>query len=148
VLIVRLLRTTTIPVAATPAAVSAPEPAAVEASPVVIDEARIDAAVASLSEFADAREQFRHSRESQRQFRERIAGRHVRWEGRIRHTLWPGTYRLVVDLDHAEDSVKLVPVSPEARRDARRIAAGARVEAEGVLMDDQSVHVTSVRETQ
>lgn len=108
-------------------------------------EARVESALGSLEAFAVAREAQVEAGQGRRRFSDYVAGRHVRWIGRFRHTLRPGTYRLIADPDHPNAAVRLVPASPEVKQVAKQIVVGSEVEVEGVLMDDQSLHVTLVR---
>jgi len=124
-------------------ATPAPAPGEVEDQATL--NARIDSALTSLDAFAAARGCFAESGLGRHRFSDYVAGRHVRWVGRLRHTLRPGSYRLVADPDHPDAAVRLVPASPDVKQDARQIIPGGQVEVEGVLMDDQSLHMTSLR---
>jgi hypothetical protein len=75
----------------------------------------------------------------------RLEGQEIRWTGTLKKSLIPGRYELMGEMWRKE-SIHLVPVTADAKDDIRRVESGAHVQIEGVLMDERSAHVVSVRE--
>jgi hypothetical protein len=99
--------------------------------------------VTSLDTFIAWRADHSHGKQS----RKSLEGRDIRWTGTLKKSLL-GRFDLVQDQLPAKGSIRLVPVTDDAKQDLRRLGTGARIEIEGVLMDDRNLHLVTVREIQ
>jgi hypothetical protein len=83
-----------------------------------------------------------------KQSRKALEGRDVRWTGTLKKSLIPGRYDLVQDVSQGKGSVRLLPATDDAKQDLRRLEPGVRVEIEGILMDERSLHLVTVHAAQ
>ena len=81
-----------------------------------------------------------------KQLKKFVEGQEIRWTGTLKKSAWPGRFDLMEDPSRGKESVRLVPVTADAKDDLRRIDTATRIEVDGVLMDEHSVHIVSVRE--
>ena len=75
-----------------------------------------------------------------------VAGTEVRWIGTLKKSAWPGRFELLEDPSRGTAYMRILPVTADAKQDVRWIASGARIDVDGVLMDERSLHAVSVRE--
>ena len=80
--------------------------------------------------------------------RKSVEGQEIRWTGKLKKSLIPGRFELTQADAQNRQSVRLEPVTADAKDDLRRLDSGALIEIDGVLMDERSLHVVSVREVQ
>jgi hypothetical protein len=102
-------------------------------------------ALSSLEAFDQARRSWGETKHDEKRFSEAVIGRRVRWQGHLRYSLKPGTFMLASDPSEANASVCLMPATAETKRQVRRIPPDTKVEVEGVLMDDQWLHLMRIR---
>jgi hypothetical protein len=126
---------------ATRRSVTAPSPVVV--SPALPPPAESFPDVTSLEGFIAWRADHAADHKHDKKF---LEAQEVRWTGTLKKSLIPGRFDLT-DESRGKASVRLLPVTADAKDDIRRLDSGARVRIEGVLMDEHSVHVVSVRES-
>jgi hypothetical protein len=105
----------------------------------------VSAALASLEAFSDARRSCAGSKSEKNRFAGLVTGRRVRWTGILRSSWRPGSFILVGGEPRTNASIRMMPATAEAREQVRQIPVNTTVEIEGVLMDDQWLHLLSVR---
>jgi hypothetical protein len=98
-------------------------------------------ALFSPEAFFDARQSWSGSRS----FAEVVAGKRVHWVGSLRPSWRPGTFNLVSADPDAIASIRMIPASARAKEQIKQIPANTTVEIEGVLRDDRSLHLLSIR---
>jgi len=79
------------------------------------------------------------------QARKLLEGRDVRWTGVLKKSLIPGRYELVEEVSGTKGSIRMIPVTDDAKEDLRKLGSGTNVVIEGVLMDEKSLHLVAVR---
>ena len=80
-------------------------------------------------------------------WREQVGGQRVQWIGYV-FTSPDGVPALASTSDRALPSIHLQTASRAAKSELRGIAEGAKVQIDGVLMDDQWLHVIHARRVQ
>jgi hypothetical protein len=128
---------------AAPASVSAL--AVPHAGPQVGGDEGGDSEVSSLNAFVESRDSGLADIRSRADFAARVAGRRIHWSGTLETSWAPGAFKLAANESRGAPFIYLRPASSKAKSELRRIAAGTRVEIEGVVMDDNAVHLLSVR---
>jgi hypothetical protein len=83
-----------------------------------------------------------------KQSRKTLEGQQIRWTGKLKKSFIPGRFELTQADSQDKQSVHLDPATADAKDDLRRLNSGALIEIDGVLMDERSLHVVSVREMQ
>ena len=104
----------------------------------------VTAALSSLESFSQARQSWGASRGEKKHFAELVTGSRVHWFGRLQSSWRPGTFNLVSG-DRSGLSIHMMPATDKAKQQARAIPENSSVEVEGVLMDDQWMHLVDVR---
>jgi|SRR5579859_5480637 len=128
------------PPVATPAPVIVSPPTFPQDSPG--PEVRPD--LTSLDAFAVWRANHRLTEQSRKQ----LEGRDIRWTGTLKKSFIPGRYDLAQLDSQGNQSVRMIPVTDDAKQDLGRLQSGAQIEIEGILMDEHSLHLVTVRELQ
>jgi hypothetical protein len=105
----------------------------------------VQSALSSVESFSQARQNCNATAAGKRQFTGQIAGRYVRWTGVLKHSLIQRSSTLIGTQANSRASIRLMPATDEVKRQLRSIESGSQVEIEGVLLDEQGVHVTNIR---
>ena len=101
-------------------------------------------ALSSLESFSQARQSWSSSHNEKKHFAELVIGRRVHWFGRLQSSWRPGTFYLISG-DRSGVSIHLMPATDKVKQQTRQIPENSSVEIEGVLMDDQWMHLVDVR---
>jgi hypothetical protein len=108
-------------------------------------DADVTSALFSLEAFSQARQSWAGSHSERNRFAELVTGRRVRWVGTLQSSWRPGAYNLVSSDRTANASIKMMPATAEAKQQVKQIAPNTPVQVEGVLMDDQWMHLLNVQ---
>ena len=104
----------------------------------------VTAALSSLESFSQARQSWGASRSEKRHFAELVTGSRVHWFGRLQSSWRPGTFNLISG-NRSGLSIHMMAATDKAKRQVTEIPENSSVEVEGVLMDDQWMHLVDVR---
>lgn len=102
-------------------------------------------ALSTLESFDQARQSWSQDKAERKRFADAVTGRRVHWTGRLRSSLRPGTFKLTSIDPQSSAIIRLMPATAEAKEQAKKIKSGTMVEIDGVMMDEQWVHMLSVR---
>ena len=127
---------------AAPPLPATPAPPVEQSGPLDSD---ISDALSSLESFDQARQSWTQDKAERKRFADLVPGRRVHWTGHLRSWLRPGTFKLTSTDPQSPATIRLMPATAEAKEQAKKIKSGTMVEIEGVMMDEQWVHMVSVR---
>jgi hypothetical protein len=100
----------------------------------------------SLNDFIKTRQRWATRPNGQPDFAMRVFGCHVKWVGYLQGTHGPSSLKLAAENSPLAPCVRLTPVAIDVSENIRLMPIGTQVEIEGMLMDDQSLHLLSIRE--
>jgi len=122
-----------------------PSPVAPSVEPGDPIDSDVTAALWSLESFSQARQSWAGSHSEKKRFAEQVRGRRVSWFGRLQSSWRPGAFDLLSGDPTSGASIRMMPATTQVKEQARQIPPNTTVEVEGVLMDDQWLHLLKVR---